>query len=105
MRAADLAIMRAGASTLGELPAAGLPAILIPGTYAGGHQVDNARWLEDAGAAAVIEEHAIAELPAAALALLRDDAQLAAMRTAAEQLARPNAATDIASLVLEVASR
>lgn len=105
MLAADLAIMRAGASVLGELPAASLPAILVPGTFAGGHQRDNARWLADAGATVVLEEGDIAGMSELALRLLEDDDRLAQMRQAAAKLAKPNAAADIAAILEEVARR
>ena len=105
MLAADLAVMRAGASVLGELPAAGLPAVLVPGTYAGGHQHDNARWLADAGAAVILEEARIAALAETVLGLLGDDARLVEMQGAARALAKPLAATAIAELVEEVARR
>ncbi|MEJ5220922.1 MAG: UDP-N-acetylglucosamine--N-acetylmuramyl-(pentapeptide) pyrophosphoryl-undecaprenol N-acetylglucosamine transferase [Tepidiforma sp.] len=103
MVAADLGVFRAGASILGELPAAGLPAILVPGAFAGGHQRDNAAWLAAQGAAEVLDE---ADLPALAdrvLALLADDARRDRMRAAARALARPSAAADIARLVMEAA--
>jgi UDP-N-acetylglucosamine--N-acetylmuramyl-(pentapeptide) pyrophosphoryl-undecaprenol N-acetylglucosamine transferase len=105
MLAADLAVMRAGASVLGELPAAALPSILIPGTFAGGHQRDNARWLADNGAAVVLEEADIEELGVNVAGLLGDAARLQATRDAAKGLARPDAATAIAQLVREVAKR
>jgi len=105
MLAADVAVMRAGASTLGELPAASLPAILVPGTYAGGHQRDNARWLVDGGAAVILEESAIAGLAGLVLELLGDGARLGRMRDAAHALARPDAADTIAGLIIEVARR
>ena len=105
MLAADLGVMRAGASVLGELPAAGLPAILVPGTFAGGHQRDNANWLAQNGAAVVLEEAEIARLPGLIQELLTDSARLQGMREAARKLARPNAAADIAKLVREVAKR
>ena len=54
---ADLAICRSGAMTLAELSAAGVPAILIPlPTAAGNHQLKNARAVESAGAARVVED-------------------------------------------------
>lgn len=105
MLAADLAVMRAGASTLGELPAASLPAILVPGAYAGGHQRENARWLARGGAAVIVEERDLGQLPARVAELLCDPARLSAMRTAAHGLARPDAADAIAGLILEVARR
>jgi hypothetical protein len=46
---------------LGEVPAAALPSILIPATYAGGHR-EQRRWLADAGAAIVLEETELAGL-------------------------------------------
>ena len=65
MAAADLVICRAGASTLGELCAAGKPAILVPYPYAtGNHQEKNARLLADAGGARLLRD---AELTSEAL--------------------------------------
>ncbi len=103
MVAADVGIFRAGASILGELPAAGLPAILVPGAFAGGHQGDNAAWLAAQGAAIVLNESDLADLPATLVSLLDAPERLAAMRTAARALARPDAARDIARLILEAA--
>jgi UDP-N-acetylglucosamine--N-acetylmuramyl-(pentapeptide) pyrophosphoryl-undecaprenol N-acetylglucosamine transferase len=105
MLAADLAVMRAGASTLGELPAAELPAILVPGTFAGGHQRDNANWLARAGAAEVMEESALGGLGERVLRLIEDEAGLAKMREAARRLARPQAAREIAEIIIGAARR
>lgn len=105
MLAADLAVMRAGASTLGELPAASLPSVLVPGTYAGGHQRENAQWLEDGGAAVILEEADLSTLAVRVTELLRDSPRLVRMRGAAHALAQPGAADRIADLVLEVAQR
>ena len=104
MVAADLGVFRAGASVLGEVPAAGLPAILVPGTYAGGHQRENAQWLVDGGAAVIAEETNL-DLSAAIAELLFDDVRLASMRDGARALARPDAADRIADVIVEVASR
>lgn len=103
MVAADLAVMRAGASVLGELPAAKLPALLVPGTFAGGHQRDNARWLADHGAAEILEEEHLGELAERVEALVRAPERLAAMRDAAAALARPSASADIVRILEEVA--
>ena len=57
MRAADLVISRAGASTLSELTALGVPAILVPSPFVTNHhQEKNAKALEDAGGAVVLSE-------------------------------------------------
>jgi UDP-N-acetylglucosamine--N-acetylmuramyl-(pentapeptide) pyrophosphoryl-undecaprenol N-acetylglucosamine transferase len=105
MAAADLALMRSGASVLGELPAAGLPAVLVPGVYAAGHnQRDNARLLEQKGAAVVLEESQLGRLSETVRELLADTARRESMAQAMRGLARPNAARDIASLLEEVAA-
>jgi len=103
MAAADLALMRAGASVMGELPAVGLPAILVPYPHAGGHQVFNARFLADAGAAIVVEDNKLNGLLPLVGELLADEARRAAMTEALRRLARPDAAANIARLLLEVA--
>ncbi len=103
MVAADVAVMRAGASVLGEIPAARLPAVLVPGKFAGGHQRANAKWLVDGGAAEMLDETRIGELLPRVFGLLGDAERRAAMRGAAKKLDRPEAAVDIARIVAEVA--
>lgn len=105
MVAADLGVFRAGASVLGEIPAAALPSVLIPGTFAGGHQRNNARWLSDNGAVVVLEEAELANFAPTLLGLLADDARLRVMRESAARLARSDAADAIAGVVLEVARK
>lgn len=105
MVASDIGVFRAGASVLGEVPAAKLPSVLIPGTFAGGHQRDNARWLADGGAAEVLEEADVTTLGGVLQRLLNDAPRRGAMRDAAAALARPDAAAAIAAVVKEVAKR
>ena len=82
MRAADLVICRAGASTLSELTALGVPAILVPSpNVTNHHQEKNAALLGDHGAALVLAEEGLdgKKLFAAAAGLLRDDARIRSM--------------------------
>ncbi|MGE5232636.1 MAG: undecaprenyldiphospho-muramoylpentapeptide beta-N-acetylglucosaminyltransferase, partial [Acidobacteriota bacterium] len=88
MAGADLIVSRAGAVTLAEICAAGRPALLLPLGVAGGHQIDNARVLQAAGAARLLlpEELGPEALAAALGALLIDRTGLAAMAHAARAL-------------------
>ncbi len=102
MASADLALCRAGASVLGELPAVGLPAVLVPYPYAGAHQRLNARHLEDNGAAVILDDGDLDSMLPLVGSLLHDSARLDTMRQASRRLARPDAARDVARLVLEL---
>ena len=103
MAAADLALCRAGASVLGELPALGLPAVLVPYPYAGAHQRLNARHLADNGAAVILDDRDLRAMLSLVGGLLHDSARLDAMSPASRRLARPEAARNIARLILELA--
>lgn len=106
MKAADLVVSRAGASTLGEYPLFGLPAILVPYPYAWRYQRVNARYLEERGAALIVEDAELGErLLPAIRQLMRAGKQRSAMRDAMLSLAMPQAASSIAGLVYEVASQ
>jgi len=102
----SVAVCRAGAITVAELAAAGLPAVLVPLPGApGDHQTRNAEALVDGGAAIVVPD---ADCDAARLdtelrGLLGDPARLGAMATAARALSRPDAAARVADLVEEAA--
>jgi len=100
LAAADLVVSRAGAATLGEFPALGKPAILIPYPYAGGHQERNARFLEERGAALVIQDSELSQafLPAI-LSLLGDEEQLKGMAERAKALAYLDAAEKLAEIL------
>ena len=57
MKSTDLIISRAGASTISEITALGLPSILIPSPYVThNHQEENAKVLENNGASIIIKE-------------------------------------------------
>jgi len=104
LAAADLAVMRAGASTLGELPQFGLPAVLAPYPYAWRYQKVNAAYLEDHGAALMVRDEELPEkLLPTLTALLKDAPRLAAMRQAMLSLARPGAAQAVAGLIVDCA--
>ena len=102
MAASDLAVTRAGASTLGELPAARLPAIVVPGDFS--DQRANADFLASRGAAVVLDGDAIDGLAGEAARLLTDGERREAMREAMAALARPNAASDLADTLMELAA-
>lgn len=101
LHAADLAVMRAGASTLGELPATGVPAVLVPGPFS--DQARNAHFLEQRGAAMTLANDELDTLFPTVRDLLTRPDRLTAMRGAMRSLARPEAAAELARLVLEVA--
>jgi UDP-N-acetylglucosamine--N-acetylmuramyl-(pentapeptide) pyrophosphoryl-undecaprenol N-acetylglucosamine transferase len=105
MAMADLVVYRAGATGLAELTARGIPAILIPYPYAAeNHQEHNARALEAAGAAKVILNRELKSdiLQSTLQELLADDAKLASMAAASKSLGKPQAAEDIAQMVIDM---
>jgi UDP-N-acetylglucosamine--N-acetylmuramyl-(pentapeptide) pyrophosphoryl-undecaprenol N-acetylglucosamine transferase len=107
MAASDLMVCRAGASTLAELPILGLPAVLVPGTFAGGHQEKNADFLVDEGGAIKLADTRLSQgaLLPAILSLLEDQPRLEQMAAEMRRLARPEAARNIASLLRSTARR
>jgi UDP-N-acetylglucosamine--N-acetylmuramyl-(pentapeptide) pyrophosphoryl-undecaprenol N-acetylglucosamine transferase len=103
--AADLIIARAGASVMGELPAVGLPAVLVPYPYAGAHQTLNANYLARHQAAVVIEDASLSKmLKETVINLLSNKEKLQAMSQACKSLAQPDAAARLAQEILEVGS-
>jgi len=103
---ADLIVCRSGASTVGEITAAGKPAIFVPFPRAADdHQNKNARALESAGAAVVVEESNLeaAYLVETIATLLGDRARLRTMSEAARSLSHPRAVEEIAEMVKRLA--
>jgi UDP-N-acetylglucosamine--N-acetylmuramyl-(pentapeptide) pyrophosphoryl-undecaprenol N-acetylglucosamine transferase len=103
LAASDLILGRSGGSVF-EFTAAGRPAVLVPYPYAtADHQRMNAKWMERAGAATIVDDDALD--PTALLAevggILGDAARLNQMSAAARGLAQPEAARVIADQVLE----
>jgi len=99
--AADLVLSRAGASTLSELIALRKPSLLVPYPHAAaGHQRVNARLLEEAGAARVIEERRLSarELAGELERALDTDGRLAQMAAAYDGLSIPAGAAGGAAL-------
>ena len=104
LASADLVISRAGASTLGEYPFFGLPAILVPYPYAWRYQKVNADYLAKRGAAVILQDELLEEkLLVITKTLLESPDKRKAMRTNMQSLSHPDAANAIASQLLELA--
>jgi UDP-N-acetylglucosamine--N-acetylmuramyl-(pentapeptide) pyrophosphoryl-undecaprenol N-acetylglucosamine transferase len=105
MASADLVVSRAGVSTIAEIAAVGLPMLLVPGTFGGGHQEENAKAMVDAGAAVRIRD---AELSPASLVATLDSLnadRLRAMAKASAGAGRRDAAQRVLAVLHEVARR
>jgi len=101
--AADLVLCRAGASSIAELTVLGLPAVLVPYPHAtADHQTANALEVAAAGGAVVIADAELdaARLVAAVEPLFARDEVLAEMARGARSFGRPEAARELAELIL-----
>ena len=104
LAAADLVLSRAGASSLGEFPLFGLPAIVVPYPYAWRYQKVNADYLARRGAAVILEDNLLGTDLMTTLNVLFDNPnKLKAMRAAMFELSHPRAAEKIASALIELA--
>lgn len=94
---ADLVIGRAGAGTIAEITALGLPSVLVPFPHAAhNHQFENARILEERGAAVLItDEEATPEKLADTLTSLLTGDKLITMAQNTKKLGKPDAAKEI----------
>jgi UDP-N-acetylglucosamine--N-acetylmuramyl-(pentapeptide) pyrophosphoryl-undecaprenol N-acetylglucosamine transferase len=111
MRQAAVVVSRAGATTLAELAALGVPAVLVPfPAAADDHQRKNALVLADAGAALLIDERTLATeagraaLVDAIVSIAADPSVRDAMSTRMRAFARPDAADVIVDRLLELAA-
>jgi UDP-N-acetylglucosamine--N-acetylmuramyl-(pentapeptide) pyrophosphoryl-undecaprenol N-acetylglucosamine transferase len=106
MARADVVVARSGAGTVAEVAAVGRPALLVPFPFAADdHQAQNAEALERAGGAVCVrQERADALRIAGELSsLLGDTARLVRMSAASRAFGKPDAATDIAKDLCELA--
>ena len=105
MGTADLVVSRAGVGTIAEVAAVGLPMVLVPGTFGGGHQLENARAMVEAGAAVSIPDSTLT--PAALVAAIDSltAEKLRAMAQASSAAGRRDAAQRVLAVLHEVAHR
>ncbi|WP_249583523.1 undecaprenyldiphospho-muramoylpentapeptide beta-N-acetylglucosaminyltransferase [Pseudomonas viridiflava] len=102
---ADLVVCRAGALTISELAAAGLPSLLIPLPHAiDDHQSRNADYLAREGAAFVMPQATtgVAEMAARLKEVLMQPEQLNSMARTARRLAKPDATNTVVDVCVEV---
>lgn len=106
LRSADLVLARAGASVLGEFPAFGLPAILVPYPHAWRYQKVNADYLTQRGAAVTLPDERLSENLLDTLRdLLGDSDRLEQMAASSRRLAIPDAEDRLAETIQAIARR
>lgn len=104
LASADLAVARGGAAVLGEFPLFGLPSVLIPYPHSWRYQRVNAEYMQDHGAAILLEDESIGEqLAPTIIELLSDASRLDRMSYASRSLATPNSARLIAQEIEQLA--
>ncbi len=104
LAAADLVISRSGASSLGEFPYFGIPAILVPYPHAWRYQKVNASYLAWRGAAVIIDDSRLQEeLLVTIKVLLENPGKRESMQAAMYAMSKPDAARTIASQLMELA--
>jgi UDP-N-acetylglucosamine--N-acetylmuramyl-(pentapeptide) pyrophosphoryl-undecaprenol N-acetylglucosamine transferase len=103
--AADLVLGRAGAGTISEVSAAGIPMILVPGRFGGGHQQLNVGPYEQAGAVAVIPDEDLngPRLLTELTSIIDNPVRYRKMVEAMRGLGRPYAAEEVVRLIEEAA--
>ncbi|MBR1717891.1 MAG: undecaprenyldiphospho-muramoylpentapeptide beta-N-acetylglucosaminyltransferase [Bacilli bacterium] len=104
MKKTDLIVSRAGASTLSEIIALGVPSILIPSPYVpNNHQYKNALDLTSIGAAVLIEEKNLdsLNLVSAIDSIINDEIKIASMKEALKKLSVTDSATRIYKAIKE----
>lgn len=106
--AADVVVTRAGATTILELAALEKPTILVPNAkLSGGHQLKNAAVYKEANAVKVVDEDKMVENPqvltGAVREVLTNPQQSGEMAKAFAAFARPNAARDVADMIISSA--
>lgn len=108
MNSTDLIVSRAGASTLAELTALGVPAILIPSPYvSANHQEYNARELESNQAARMILENELTgdKLIKTIDEIIDNDSILNVLKENAIKLGKPNACQDMYQVIIKMLGR
>ena len=102
MSSADLIVSRAGVGTIAEATAVGLPMILVPGTFGGGHQEENAASMVDVGAAVRLADRDLSG-PSLIVAIdALDDARLRSMAKASASAGLRDAAQRVLAMLHEV---
>ncbi len=101
---ADLVVSRAGASSIGEYPHFGIPAILVPYPHAWRYQKINADYLSNQGAAITLEDDLLPEkLSSLVLALMRNAERRNTMCQVMKSLEHADAATMMAEMIVNLA--
>ncbi len=99
----DLVLCRAGALTIAELAAAGVPSILVPYPYAvDDHQTSNAKFLSDVNAAVLLPQNELNPQKLMELLLSMTREKLLGMAVAARALAKPDATVSVANACIQI---
>lgn len=110
MAAADVAVTRAGATTLAELAQVGVPTIIVPNPrLPGGHQIKNAKWFSQRGAAITLSEDELSANPTllndTITSLLEQPDERKTLSESIKALSNPDATQTIAQHLLQLAAK